>query len=148
MSLKEIRNQRNWSQEDLAEASGLSVRTIQRLERGHSAGAESLKSLAAAFDMDVADLREGLKAAKNGEADTHTDTDAETHADNVIGFCVMSVVLLILLVFTFLSALQDGSNWGGFGMMAFCSLLILAALAWSTFGTSWRNRIISRHQSR
>jgi transcriptional regulator with XRE-family HTH domain len=34
MLIQKLRLQRGWSQEQLAELSGLSVRTIQRLERG------------------------------------------------------------------------------------------------------------------
>ena len=55
--VKKIRLSKGWSQEQLAQFSGLSVRTIQRIERGHHAGLESLKCLAAVFDMDVAKLQ-------------------------------------------------------------------------------------------
>jgi transcriptional regulator with XRE-family HTH domain len=54
--IKKMRISKGWSQEQLAEFSGLSVRTIQRLERGHSAGLESLKCLAAVFKVNVSDL--------------------------------------------------------------------------------------------
>jgi transcriptional regulator with XRE-family HTH domain len=56
--IKELRLSHGWSQEQLAQFSGLSVRTIQRLERGQNAGLESLKSIAATFDIDVAELNE------------------------------------------------------------------------------------------
>lgn len=45
MILKRLREQKKWSQEQLAIMAGLSVRTIQRIERGQSASVESLKSL-------------------------------------------------------------------------------------------------------
>jgi transcriptional regulator with XRE-family HTH domain len=57
MLIQKLRLQRGWSQEQLAELSGLSVRTVQRLERGHSASTESLKSIAAVLDVDFSDLR-------------------------------------------------------------------------------------------
>ena len=44
MLVQKLRLQRGWSQEQLAELSGLSVRTIQRLERGQVASIESLQS--------------------------------------------------------------------------------------------------------
>ena len=53
--LKEMRLQRHWSQEQLAEMSGLSNRTIQRIENGENAGFESIKSLAAVFEIDIID---------------------------------------------------------------------------------------------
>ncbi|MEJ2612115.1 MAG: helix-turn-helix domain-containing protein [Candidatus Thiodiazotropha sp.] len=55
--IKKIRITKGWSQEQLAQFSGLSVRTIQRIERGHNAGLESLKCIAAVFDMDVSKLQ-------------------------------------------------------------------------------------------
>src|SRR5690348_13551302 len=55
MLIQKLRLQRGWSQEQLAELSGLSVRTIQRLERGETASVESLKSLGAVFEIDFSD---------------------------------------------------------------------------------------------
>ena len=50
--LKQLREQRAWSQEHLATVSGLSVRTIQRLETSGAASHESRLALAAAFGLD------------------------------------------------------------------------------------------------
>jgi transcriptional regulator with XRE-family HTH domain len=58
MLIQKLRLQRGWSQEQLAELSGLSVRTIQRLERGQAASVESLKALGAAFAIDFSHLKE------------------------------------------------------------------------------------------
>jgi transcriptional regulator with XRE-family HTH domain len=58
MLIQKLRLQRGWSQEQLAELSGLSVRTIQRLERGQTASVESLKALGAAFGIDFSHLKE------------------------------------------------------------------------------------------
>ena len=57
--LKQLREQRAWSQEHLATVSGLSVRTIQRLETSGAASHESRLALAAAFGLDPADLAPG-----------------------------------------------------------------------------------------
>ena len=56
MILKELRLSRHISQEQLAQMSGLNVRTIQRIESGHNASFESLKCLAAALDVDTTTL--------------------------------------------------------------------------------------------
>ncbi len=56
MIIRKLRLQRGWSQEQLAELSGLSIRTIQRIERGQKPGLESLKSLAAVFETSYADF--------------------------------------------------------------------------------------------
>ena len=58
MLIQKLRLQHGWSQEQLAELSGVSVRTIQRLERGQTGSLESLKALAAVFDIDFARLKE------------------------------------------------------------------------------------------
>ena len=56
MHIRELRLARGWSQEQLAELSGLSVRTIQRLENGQKAGLESLNALAAVFAVPLSAL--------------------------------------------------------------------------------------------
>jgi transcriptional regulator with XRE-family HTH domain len=51
------RERRAWSQEHLAEVAGLGLRTIQRIEKTGAASYESARSLAAVFELDVAELR-------------------------------------------------------------------------------------------
>ena len=58
MILKELRISRHLSQEQLAQMSGLNVRTIQRIESGHNASLESLKCLAAALEVDMSTLNQ------------------------------------------------------------------------------------------
>ena len=45
-----------WSQEELALAAGLNLRTIQRIESEASASLQSKKALASALDIDIQDL--------------------------------------------------------------------------------------------
>lgn len=56
MSIRQRRQEKGWSQEELARFSGLSNRTIQRIEAGQSAGLESLKCLAAVFETSISTL--------------------------------------------------------------------------------------------
>ncbi|HGP5185940.1 TPA: helix-turn-helix domain-containing protein, partial [Vibrio cholerae O1] len=58
--IKKLRERKNWSQEQLATMSGLSVRTIQRIESGNKASIESLKSLASVFEVDISKLLEEI----------------------------------------------------------------------------------------
>ena len=60
MTVRKLRLKRAWSQEQLAQFSGLSIRTIQRIERGQKAGLESLKSLAAVFEVELEEGYEQL----------------------------------------------------------------------------------------
>jgi transcriptional regulator with XRE-family HTH domain len=57
MQIQKLRLERGWSQEQLAQAAGLSVRTVQRLERGRPGSLETLNAVAAAFDLDISCLR-------------------------------------------------------------------------------------------
>ena len=54
--IRRWREERHWSQEHLAEIAGVGLRTIQRIENGEKASADSMKALAAAFNVDVAAL--------------------------------------------------------------------------------------------
>ena len=56
MQVRDMRLGRGWSQEQLAEASGLSVRTIQRIENGQPPSLASAAALARVFDVDVDQL--------------------------------------------------------------------------------------------
>lgn len=51
-----LRKERSWSQDELAVAAGLNLRTVQRIERSGSASLQSRKALAAAFNIDVSAL--------------------------------------------------------------------------------------------
>ena len=53
MVLKQLRVSRHLAQGQLAEMSGLNVRTIQRIESGHNASLESLKCLAFVLEVNV-----------------------------------------------------------------------------------------------
>lgn len=58
MILKQLRIGRHLSQEQLAQMSGLNVRTIQRVESGHNASLETLKCLASALEVDIETLNQ------------------------------------------------------------------------------------------
>ncbi len=56
-TLKEQRKIKNLTQEDLAKSSGISIRTIQRIEKGLSSGsAYTIKTLANALDVESSEI--------------------------------------------------------------------------------------------
>jgi transcriptional regulator with XRE-family HTH domain len=55
-SLKRLRERKSWSQAHLAQAAGLNVRTVQRIEAGEPCSYETMLSLAAALDVAVPQL--------------------------------------------------------------------------------------------
>jgi transcriptional regulator with XRE-family HTH domain len=68
MKIQERRLERGWSQEELARHSGLSTRTIQRIEGGQKAGLESLKCLAAVFETSISTLMQEQTMSKQESA--------------------------------------------------------------------------------
>lgn len=56
MDVREARLARGWSQEDLAERTGLSVRTVQRIENGSRPGISSARLLAEALGIPVPEV--------------------------------------------------------------------------------------------
>lgn len=52
----ELRTKKSWSQEELALAAGVNLRTIQRIENEATASLQSKKALASAFGIHISDL--------------------------------------------------------------------------------------------
>lgn len=76
MIVRKLRLQRGWSQEQLATLTGLSIRTIQRIERGQSPGLDSLTALAAVFEVSVSELQ------PRQEQDMHSTTHPKSTSKN------------------------------------------------------------------
>jgi len=60
MILKNLRQRKALSQEQLAMMSGLNVRTIQRIEQGKKASVESLKSIASVLGTSISELEQDI----------------------------------------------------------------------------------------
>lgn len=56
--IRQLRMSKGWPQEQLALASGLSVRTVQRVESEGAASLNTAMSLAATFEVDVSELQQ------------------------------------------------------------------------------------------
>jgi transcriptional regulator with XRE-family HTH domain len=59
-NIRILRGHRSWTQDHLAEAAGLTPRTIQRAESGQGMTAETLSAIAGAFNVDLDVLRVDL----------------------------------------------------------------------------------------
>src|SRR5687767_109073 len=55
--IRSERENRGWTQDHLARVAGLSLRTIQRIEKTGSASLESVTALASVLSVEVANLR-------------------------------------------------------------------------------------------
>ncbi|MEM7762535.1 MAG: helix-turn-helix domain-containing protein [Pseudomonadota bacterium] len=69
MFVRVLRQRFRLSQEQLAESSGLSLRTIQRVEAGHRISYASLRALAEVFEVDVDQLEMELYAMHKTDGD-------------------------------------------------------------------------------
>lgn len=65
MFAKQLRQKALLSQEHLSELSGLSLRTIQRVESGHRVSYGSLRALAVVYEISVNELERELYAMEN-----------------------------------------------------------------------------------
>ena len=135
--IKKMRLERHWSQDQLAEMSGLSIRTIQRIENGGNAGLESLKSLAAVFEINIAD--------SDKKEEIEQIRKEEEYVQNVKGFYKLSAVAILSLVVPFILAVNDSSFWNVFLwiLMSWGVLLGIYSLnVFDFFGEEWKRKII------
>lgn len=66
--IRSERERRAWSQEHLAEVTGLSLRTVQRVETSGTGSFETAQAIAAVFELDVAVLQVRAAPAPTGIA--------------------------------------------------------------------------------
>ncbi len=77
-NIRRMRERRSWTQEHLAKAASVEVRTVQRVERGLGVSAETLLALSSVFDVDIDVLRADQTVAKQlglGEGAAVTDIE-------------------------------------------------------------------------
>lgn len=109
--LRELRGTRHWSQEQLAELSGLNLRTIQRLEAGAKVSTESLRALAAVFEVPAETLlvrppspsQPALAAMRDGVT-RGLDFSGRTSRPD-FWWCVLAVAMLLAFTQLFVPVL-------------------------------------------
>lgn len=52
LTIKNLRSERSWTQQHLADACGISLRTVQRVERYGNASNETVMSMVAVFEIE------------------------------------------------------------------------------------------------
>lgn len=111
--IRELRTARQWSQEQLSKLSGLNLRTIQRLESGARISTESLRALAAVFEVPAESLLLGepgpsqpaLNAIRDGVLRALEFSGVTARAD----FWWFALAVVMLLAFAHLLAPAAGS---------------------------------------
>ena len=159
MLIQKLRLQRGWSQEQLAEVSGLSARTVQRIEKGQSASLETLKALAAAFGIEVSTLQESpmsnvetappfapSRQAEEALALAHVRSLKDLYI-HITVYVVVMTLLLALNVFVTgggLWAIYPALGWG-LGL-AFHALRVFDMVPW--LNAEWERRAVERRLGR
>jgi len=156
--IQKLRLQRGWSQQQLADLSGLSVRTIQRIEQGQVASTESLKSLAAVFEIDFSTLQEpGMNTT------TAPASPAAFNADEALAFAQVRKLkgfYLHLAQYVVVVALLLGINlwtrpqylWVGWVAMGWGIGVLFHGLRvferYSPFGAEWEKKQVEKRLGR
>ena len=148
MNIRELRKQKYWSQDQLAQMSGLSIRTIQRIERDQKAGLESLKALSAVFDIEISELqREAVDAVGIISAEQTDEAKKEAYAEDVKGLYKLTALAIFSLVSTFIFVVDDTTGWGFIGLMAVSWVVIVGVYSINTFdlfGDEWKGKLWAR----
>ncbi|WP_154022094.1 helix-turn-helix domain-containing protein [Klebsiella oxytoca] len=92
-NVKALRLKKAWSQEQLTEIASLSVRTVQRTEKGQKPGLETLSALASAFDVSVSELSEEAGDAVNALDERISDARAQV-AREMLFWRILATALL------------------------------------------------------
>ena len=151
--IKKLRLQKGWSQAELAQFSGLSIRTIQRVEKGDKPGLETLKSLAAVFDLEAADFQQKVEFMENYEV-SKDEEKAFKYVQGVKGFYgnLITYVLVIAMLFVinlitysdYIWAIWPALGWG----IGILTHGLKAFDVFSLFGPDWEKKQVEKRLGR
>ena len=155
MSVQKLRLQHGWSQKQLAQASGLSTRTVQRIEAGEPASTETLKSLAAVFEVDFSSLNpESTMNEATSSPTQQQEQEAFEHVRTLRAFYLhlMRYVIVILgllainLIFSphRLWVLWVAAGWG-IGLLMRAGKIFMPTLL---LGADWEKRAVENRLGR
>jgi transcriptional regulator with XRE-family HTH domain len=154
MLVQKLRLQRGWSQQQLAELSGLNVRTIQRIEKGQEPSVESLKSLAAVFNVDFSTLKEQGMDNVISESQSAEEILAFNQVRKLKGFYIhLAQYVLIIALLTVINALTTPNRWWvqwvimGWGVGVFFHWLQISE-RFSLFGSKWEKEQVEKRLGR
>lgn len=96
--VRNMREARAWSQEHLAALSGLSTRTVQRLEKDGTASLETRLAVAGAFDVEAESLGVGLnlEAIKHPAEPIEIKQDKRIDISKILGLGIFLLMLLLV----------------------------------------------------
>jgi len=156
--IQKLRLKRGWSQQQLADLSGLSVRTVQRIEQGQVASTESLKSLAAVFEIDFSTLQEpGMNTTTAPASPAAFDADealAFAHVRKLKGFYLhlAQYVVVVTLLLGINLWTRPQYLWVGWVAMGWGIGVLFHGLRvferYSPFGAEWEKKQVEKRLGR
>jgi transcriptional regulator with XRE-family HTH domain len=154
MLVQKLRLQRGWSQQQLAELSGLNVRTIQRIEKGQEPSVESLKSLAAVFNVEFSTLKEQGMDNVISESQSAEEILAFNQVRKLKGFYIhLAQYVLVVVLLAVINALTTPNRWWvqwvvmGWGVGVFFHWLQISE-QFSLFGSKWEKDQVEKRLGR
>jgi transcriptional regulator with XRE-family HTH domain len=154
MLVQKLRLQRGWSQQQLAELSGLNVRTIQRIEKGQEPSVESLKSLAAVFNVEFSTLKEQGMDNIISESQSAEEILAFNQVRKLKGFYIhLAQYVLVVALLAVINALTTPSHWWvqwvimGWGIGVFFHWLQISE-RFGLFGSKWEKEQVEKRLGR
>ncbi len=154
MLVQKLRLQRGWSQQQLAELSGLNVRTIQRIEKGQEPSVESLKSLAAVFNVEFSTLKEQGMDQVISESQSAEEILAFNQVRKLKGFYIhLAQYVLVIALLTVINALTTPNRWWvqwvimGWGVGVFFHWLQISE-RFGLFGSKWEKEQVEKRLGR
>ena len=154
MLVQKLRLQRGWSQQQLAELSGLNVRTIQRIEKGQEPSVESLKSLAAVFNVDFSTLKEQGMDNVISESQSAEEILAFNQVRKLKGFYFhLAQYVLVVSLLAVINALTTPNRWWvqwvvmGWGVGVFFHWLQISE-RFGLFGSKWEKEQVEKRLGR
>ena len=154
MLVQKLRLQRGWSQQQLAELSGLNVRTIQRIEKGQEPSVESLKSLAAVFNVEFSTLKEQGMDNAVSETQSAEEILAFNQVRKLKDFYIhLAQYVLVIAVLTVINALTTPNHWWvqwvvmGWGIGVFFHWLQISE-RFGLFGSKWEKEQVEKRLGR
>jgi len=136
--IKKLRQERQWSQEQLAEMTGLSVRTIQRIENDHKAGLESIKALSAVFEVEIVEEEFDKGSQKEKE---------DKYIQSVKGAYQWGGLALLSIIISVINVIQGENDWDivGWVILSWIFFFVIYVISnFDFFGEKWKEKLLKK----
>lgn len=144
-----IRKSKGLTQEKLAELSHLSVRTIQRLEAGDDSSLETLRLVANALNVSVAELFESVSDENKEKEINYLDKEQTNQIDKrksekqIFNIKILSIFILIFLLAAFIDKFPE--NIQGIVGILWLGIFFLSLYLMKYMKSNWRLKMNEKY---